>query len=221
MVTILVLPPFRLASLDATTHLIRTMPCRPDNHNCVPPANPSCGDVGSNSPRTLLEIVRDYRRNRRPAAEREHRYWASHTTLTDAVRAAALSERADGKRHRHQCRIPGNALRRAADALVEPGLPKFRTFHDLHQEIHARIGGIHRIGELAVYDIACRIGAFLGLRPECVYLHAGTRKGARALDLRGASVPMRALPLALRSLTPSEVEDCLCIYKDSPALSVR
>ena len=75
-----------------------------------------------------------------------------------------------------------------------------------------RIGGIHGIGELAVYDIACRIGAFLGLSPERVYLHAGTREGARALGLRGASVRKMDLPRAFGRLSPGEIEDCLCIY---------
>ena len=69
------------------------------------------------------------------------------------------------------------------------------------------------IGELAVYDIACRIGAFLGFRPDRVYLHAGTREGARALGLRGASVRKIDLPGAFGCLSPAEIEDCLCIYK--------
>lgn len=52
------------------------------------------------------------------------------------------------------------------------------------------------IGELAVYDISCRIGASLGLSPDCVYLHAGTREGERDFGLRGASVRKADLPEA-------------------------
>ena len=71
------------------------------------------------------------------------------------------------------------------------------------------------IGELAVYDITCRIGAFLDIRPERIYLHAGTRDGARALGLglRGASVRKADLPGDFGRLSPAEIEDCLCIYK--------
>jgi ABC-type arginine/histidine transport system permease subunit len=67
-----------------------------------------------------------------------------------------------------------------------------------------------------VYDTALRLGANLRLLPREVYLHAGTRRGARALglDYRSESVSMRLLPAALRRLRPYEVEDVLCIYKD-------
>jgi hypothetical protein len=49
-----------------------------------------------------------------------------------------------------------------------------------------------------------------------VYLHAGTRRGARALGLDHGSdsVSPNQLPPALRRLQPHEVEDVLCIYKD-------
>ena len=92
-------------------------------------------------------------------------------------------------------------------------MPACRSFDDLHRTVHDRIGGIHRIGELAVYDISCRIGAFVGLSPNRVYLHAGTRKGAQALGLRGATVHKNDLPPEFGRLSPAEIEDCLCIYK--------
>ena len=91
--------------------------------------------------------------------------------------------------------------------------PACRSFDDLHRTVHHRISGIHRIGELAVYDIACRIGAFLGLSPDRIYLHAGTRKGAQALGLRGTTVHKNDLPPEFHRLSPAEIEDCLCIYK--------
>ena len=40
------------------------------------------------------------------------------------------------------------------------------------------------LGELTVYDVAHRIGAYLQLEPDVVYLHRGTRIGARYLGLR-------------------------------------
>ena len=76
--------------------------------------------------------------------------------------------------------------------------------------------GIDRIGALALYDIALRIGAFLGREPELVYLHAGARTGARALGLscrgRHALAP-NEFPKEFARLLPCEIEDCLCIYK--------
>ena len=52
--------------------------------------------------------------------------------------------------------------------------------------------------------------------PERVYLHRGTRKGARALglDWRADSLDPRVLPKELADLEPREIEDFLCIYKD-------
>lgn len=78
------------------------------------------------------------------------------------------------------------------------------------------IGVLHGIGELTVYDTALRIGAKLGLLPKKVYLHAGTRAGARALGLnwKATSLAVRELPSELLTLTPHEIEDCLCIFKD-------
>ncbi len=61
-----------------------------------------------------------------------------------------------------------------------------------------------------------RIGANLGLEPDRVYLHTGTRTGARRLGLgfRSAWIECQDLPEALRSLPPWQVEDILCIFKD-------
>ena len=190
------------------------MPCSPNSDTCAPVRGLPCGNAGTAPPHSLTAIVQAYRRDYRPDAKREHAYWATHTNLKSAVRAAALSKLSCGRRHPHQRRISGDILQRAADTLAKQDVPARCTFHDLHKAVYANIGCIHGIGELAVYDIAYRIGAFLGLGPDRVYLHAGTRKGAQALGLRGSTIPMRDLPSELRELTPAEVEDCLCRYKD-------
>jgi hypothetical protein len=100
-------------------------------------------------------------------------------------------------------------LLRAKDVLG-----RARTFEDLHTQIEHRIGRIHKIGALAVYDIAHRIAAFRGLSPNLVYLHRGTLDGARILGFSGKTLDPRSLPSAFSRLKPYEIEDCLCIYKD-------
>jgi len=40
---------------------------------------------------------------------------------------------------------------------------------------------VYGVGELACYDAALRIGGNLNIFPEKIYLHAGTRTGAREL----------------------------------------
>ena len=164
-------------------------------------------------PQSLADVVSDYWRDHRPRAEREFAYWANRAGQGRFIREAVLSKASNGKRHPHQRRIPAQVLQCAADTLARHGIPACHSFRDLHRAVGDRIGDIHGIGELAVYDIACRIGASLGLAPEHVYLHAGTRKGARALGLRGTTVHKNDLPPEFHRLSPAEIEDCLCIYK--------
>ena len=123
-----------------------------------------------------------------------------------------LSQTEKGKRHPHQFRIPGVALRRALEKLHSLRLDRAKNFDDLLQLIDGAIRDIPRIGELVVYDVAHRLGAARNIEPDRVYLHAGTREGARALGLRGYVVRVDDLPQAFRRLTPAECEDCLCIY---------
>jgi hypothetical protein len=72
------------------------------------------------------------------------------------------------------------------------------------------------LGSLYAYDTARRLGAKLGVEPQRVYLHAGTRKGAKALglDYRQASLPVNDFPEPLRVLPADMLESFLCIYKD-------
>jgi hypothetical protein len=55
-----------------------------------------------------------------------------------------------------------------------------RSFDELHGVIATAIGDIHRIGPLAIYDIAHRIGAFLGLPAFREPLHQHLLVGSSA-----------------------------------------
>ena len=106
----------------------------------------------------------------------------------------------------------------ASHALLSalPSLEACRDFRQLFELVRDLIEPIPGIGELMIYDTALRIGAKLNLKPMRVYLHAGARAGARALDYenRGRDfVHLEDLPEPLRQLEPHEIEDCLCIFK--------
>ena len=90
-----------------------------------------------------------------------------------------------------------------------------RTFDELYEQVAVALRPIRGIGLLTIYDTAHRIGAFLHLSPEQVYLHAGVRTGAKALGLGDwrAKLPMSMFPVVFQRLRPEQVEDCLCIYK--------
>ena len=162
-------------------------------------------------------IVRDYTSRYRESARRELRFYALQPSLEYAIREATLSRLPSGKRHPHQRRIPLRVLQSAERQLqaIAAQLRAARSFAELHRLIERRIKPIHGIGDLATYDIAHRIGAYLRREPEAVYLHAGTREGARALNLGGRTIQLRELPPGLRKLSAAEIEDCLCIYKEA------
>jgi hypothetical protein len=165
--------------------------------------------------RSLGELVAEYIEIHRPRWMRDRKRFLVLRSLDDAVVEAAGSARADGKRENHQRRIPKDALDRFATAVLKQPLANARDFEDLHAYV-ARAGKpIRGIGELAIYDVALRIGWFGRMEPKRVYLHAGTRAGAKALGLDGsaATLPLDAFPAELRVLDASEIEDFLCIYK--------
>jgi len=164
---------------------------------------------------TLDEIVSSYIREYRTLARAEIRSFEKESTLGDAVRRAALCQWPNGKRHEHQYRIPKSLLEQAEGRLqgIAGKLERAADFRALHELLELEIGSIHGIGELTVYDIAHRIGAYLRKVPTLVYLHRGTRTGAAVFGLRGLMLDPKQLPAAFSRLTPAEIEDCLCIYK--------
>jgi hypothetical protein len=165
---------------------------------------------------TLEEIVSDYIRTQRPYTGEEMMDFANEPSRSAAIRRAALCETNDGKRHPHQRRIPKRLLEHAEAKLqaIRRKLANAADFAALHGLVDEEIGSIKGIGALAVYDIAHRIGAYFGKAPERVYLHAGVRVGARAFGIGGDSFDPKILPKPFARLAPSEIEDCLCIYKD-------
>lgn len=165
---------------------------------------------------TYDEIVNDYVRKYRDGARRELHGFERERSLSAAIRRAALCQREDGKRYSHQRRIPGRVLEEAELRLqaAERSLAKVADFETLFRLLDEKIGGIHGIGALTVYDIAHRIGAYLRKEPTRVYLHAGTKVGALALGIEGDVLDPEILPKQFMRLSAAEVEDCLCLYKN-------
>src|SRR5690349_11857161 len=133
--------------------------------------------------RSLTEIVLHYRAEKSPGADNERRWFRIQRKLYEAVRLAGLAIGPRGKRFRHQSRIPKAALERASRALLRNlrRLGRCKSFDALLKQVHSATSAIPGIGPLMVYDTAVRIGARLGLSPQQVYLHAGTRHGAVVL----------------------------------------
>jgi len=162
-------------------------------------------------------MVRDYILHCRLRAQQELECFQRQPS-EEALRRAALVMDKRGKRLSHQRRLRGSLLRTARSVLLEAAkeLRGCDSFDQLHNLIREHLDGIRALAELYYYDTALRIGASLRLMPKRVYLHRGTRVGARnlGLDWRADSLDPRALSKALAVLEPHEVEDFLCIYKD-------
>ncbi len=163
----------------------------------------------------LDEIVEKYIREYRIIARAEMRSFEKEGSLASAIRRAALCQWPNGEKHEHQYLIPPTVLQEAEERLqvAAKRLAQAPDFEALHRVVEEEIGGMRGIGDLTVYDVAHRVGAYLGITPALVYLHRGTKRGAAILGFRGKTLHPNDLPAAFSRLTPAEIEDCLCIYR--------
>ena len=170
----------------------------------------------------LKAIVRTYIEHIRPLAEDELNCFRDQPTLISAVENAALAINNEQKRYSHQRRLKKTTLEQAKMVLLKniEMVEQAKTFDELFTLIELLLEPIHGIGELYVYDTTLRIGAKRGLLPAKVYLHRGTRIGAKNLKLgeiiKGGtkSIDISSLPPEFQLLEPHEIEDVLCIFKD-------
>ena len=145
--------------------------------------------------------------------------FAKASNLVEAIGIAALCQTKDHGRHPHQRRISRPVLVELQACLLQCSkeIAAVVNFSVLHTLVERECNHIHGAGELLAYDVAYRIGHFLGKEPTLVYLHAGTRIGARCLGFRGKTIKLHNLPEPVRPLerlTPAQAEDFLCIYND-------
>ena len=169
---------------------------------------------------TYEEIVDDYRKRFAPDINKEREFYGS-LNLDSAIANAGRAKTPEGKRHPHQCRLKKKTLEEVTRKLKEKAgsIKECESFESLHRLLQQWIGQIKGVAELMLYDTALRLGFYLELLPEEVYLHAGTREGAKNLKLR---YTRDTLPLSdfsgelqvFQPLKPYELEDCLCIYRE-------
>jgi hypothetical protein len=163
---------------------------------------------------SLDAIITHYLDNYGDDADCELRFYRVQRTLDDALKKAALARLPSGKRAHHQRRLSASALNAAWLALKQCDFNACKDFHELFCMIEKTVRSIDGIGELYVYDTSLRIGSFLRLAPDRVYLHAGVREGGRALGFTGCDYILCSdLPVEFTALQPHQIEDCLCIYK--------
>jgi hypothetical protein len=172
---------------------------------------------------SLPSLIRDYRCRFGPRLAEYLAYFHDLRSPDDAMRFVCHGK--EGRINAHQRRVGRAILERARKSLARNAskIQLCRTFDDLIGLVENCTKNIPRFGTLAVYDTSLRLGAYLDLWPDVVYLHAGTKKGCRALGIptNSGTVEMRMLPRPLRVLKPHEAEDFLCIFKDQFAGAER
>lgn len=170
---------------------------------------------------TLSAIVRDWnwrfiegdaKRFRDGVVE----YCKGAEDFIEAVERAVASRRPNGKMHNHQTKVKEVYRRQFGYRIVnEDDIESAENFDALYDRLcDIRPKGI---GPVTVYDVATRVGAYLGLEPESLYLHAGVVEGWKALHSGHAPVVKRISremwPKPLRRLPADQVEDLLCCYR--------
>jgi hypothetical protein len=185
------------------------MNCRPTKPRCCPPKI-----FGKAS---LRDLVRHYIKYFRAVARQELADFREEPSLQIAIDRAARAHDKRNKRFDHQRLIRRTSIARAPAAFraAASTFQACKTFDELHDLVQRISRGVGWLGELYVYDTALRIGAYLELSPTEVYLHRGTRDGARNLGLNVSrqTIPMDEFAEELKVLTPDELENFLCIYK--------
>ncbi|ELV8853684.1 hypothetical protein QNE68_003933, partial [Vibrio fluvialis] len=106
-------------------------------------------------------------------------------------------------------------------AVKEQSLSEAKSFDEVYEIVEScRVAGF---GELSIYDAAVRISAYLGFKPTQVFLHAGTRIGARYLEEKGLldedlsqndTLPLSDFPQPIQKLDALQLENFLCSFKD-------
>jgi len=161
-------------------------------------------------------FVSQYLREKAPTIAEYLRYFQELGNVNDAIRYSCHGK--DGQIHGHQHLVGKKRLELARQLLQrnKQRIEACESFEDLIAIVTAVRANVPGFGVLAIYDTSLRLGAYLGKWPTVVYLHAGTKRGCKALGVatKGGTVEKDRLPDPIQVLEPYQAEDFLCIFKD-------
>jgi hypothetical protein len=164
--------------------------------------------------RLLMEVISNH--DEEHSREEIDRF-ENMPTLEEAIATAAESRKENGQPYSHQQKtwnFWGDSVPKAKKILLDHAaeLRACATFDEVHELVTSALAGIKGLKVMYCYDVAVRIGAFLGRLPKKVYLHLGTLRGAKLLDLptKRGYLNISELPPELRAFQPYEIEDMLC-----------
>jgi hypothetical protein len=174
---------------------------------------------------TLDEVVDTFLKIRTDRFGEEHhdavvRFTLKAPSLEEAVRRACAGRREDGLMFQKGSCVRTVSREDLSRSLLSPinlsALREAKTFEDVYDAVKAETPW--GVGPMTVYNVAERIGAWLGIYPaEFLYLHAGPMSGWRRLtglkETRDR-VPIEEVPGPLRRLKVYDIEDALCEMRD-------
>jgi len=144
--------------------------------------------------------------------------------IKDAIKKAARAKDSKGKLYSHQWNLEKkhpNVPKEAEHILVKCAgeIAACSDFDALHDLIIDKLKALTGAGEMYYYDTAFRIGISMDVYPQKVYLHCGTRDGAKALGVYEDRKEVLEMAGLLRKfpefakMKPYQVEDFLCMKK--------
>ncbi|MES2517626.1 MAG: hypothetical protein V4585_05940 [Bacteroidota bacterium] len=174
----------------------------------------------------LERIIKNYQSNGRKQVDNHVSYCVGQTNLKNAIEVAAKAVDENNKTHFHQRRVGRTELNIFAEKLVlfEEEVNAVTTFDEIFDIVKkAHTEGVN---ELAFFDTAFRIGSFLKIFPDKIYLTSGTRIGAEHLlgSLSGKTFLLPEelpIPFQLLNLTVADIEDILYTYRDELEYCVK
>lgn len=177
----------------------------------------------------IEDLVKEYQQNQRQYCyssycdnefyycDEDHSWWGDKKlSWEETIKRAWDSITRQGKMHPHQRRIGRQKLFEGLSITFKncQRADQFENFDQIYEWIRSISLEINGIGPLTTYDVATRLGMWLGFKPEFVYLHAGAKEGAKALGIKGEKVKPSEFPASIQTLEVDHIESFLCVYKD-------
>lgn len=165
----------------------------------------------------LENLVREYKSGYRNQLLSHLDFYKSLESLDEVLESAPAGRDLNNDKHKHQWRITDSALESTRGHLLrhKTQFLNCTNFEDVRRQVgQCKVAGF---GKLAVYDTALRISAYLNnFMPEYIYLHCGTKEGARNLGVgyNREYITRDELPESLRELEPYDIEAFLCVSRN-------
>ena len=167
----------------------------------------------------LERIIDNYKKQTRKPVDYHVQFCLDQENLKDAIEAAAKAVNEYGKIHFHQRRVAKTDLMAFAEKLetFENELAQAKSFDEIYKIV--KNTNQNGINEITVFDTAFRIGSYLNLFPDKIYLTSGTRIGAEHLlgklgnvnTLLPTDFPS---PFQRKDLSIADIEDILYVCKN-------